>query len=1536
MNKLIQVLLFFFCLSTTFLSARNVNDLVDRKTESVKDSLQNNKINYNESTISSKPVKTFRKFKSLEKFNVPISVKNTVKLNIKDGFQFNTVDSLQNKKWLDMANNVFSTVDKTQNYVDLLSDSSLGELPVAIRPTEISNVKYTVGIAKAVFKSEYTELTAFLKIETARGVLILGGSDIKLSHEGGIIGEAKLNLISQFSFNINNGKAVVVLNGSFEQPATYALIDCSGFKELKIDADLKFSNGLLYPVDENGKEKLGYVEGNFKTVVSDWNDIVVNISLPEFGIKGIKGTTFKFNTAIFDFSDLRNDAAMPQDYLSNHYNEAPELWRGVYINTLDVVLPKAFRKNNSDKRISFGASNLILDGKGVTGKFEGKNILTIDEGSASKWQFSLDRFLLEIETNSLKAGEFEGEFLLPVSKEDRLKYAAIIQPDEYSFRVTNTNEINFDVWSAKVTLTKDSYIEMKVKEDEFRPKANLNGSFDIKSGLKKSSSEDNTVNFRGIVFENMLLQTESPKFSVDYFGYKGNMSLANFPVTVNEIGLRTPSGDRLELVFDFNVNLTSESDGGNGGGAKLAIKAQLEDKDGRDKWRYDGIRLERLFVKMEVSGMELKGAIFIFEDDPTYGTGFAGAVGAKFSVGMNLEVEAKALFGRKEDFRYWFADAQVTLPQGIPIFTAFSINSFGGGFYNHMKMAGMAREKDAAFNHIGASTSGVIYEPYKENGFGLKATVGLITTGSEQLFHGSLEFGISFLKSGGLQEIYFKGEGEMISSLPGDFYEKLQDKLGVISKGNNPILPAYKPEGAMAANVFIKFDFVNDVFHATSELYINFGILKGVGPNGRAGWLDFYVGPDDWHLLIGTPDDPVGVVMDIGILKERNESYFMVGSDIPGNPPLPPEIVANILGIDVSKLDYSRDLNMLEAGKGLAFGSRWSMSTGDLRFLIFFARFDAGLGFDIMLKDYGEARCKGSSEQIGLSGWYANGQAYGYFQGHVGLKFKIFGKRKKITIFRGAAAALMQARLPNPVWVRGYIGGKYHVLGGLIKGKFRFKIELGEKCEIIDGSPLDGIVVIGDMTPKEGTGEVDVFAAPQVAFNMQINKVFEIPDDTGDNRYRILMDKFEVTKDGELIEGEIKWNRYNSLATFYSHEILPPKSQLKAYIQVHFEEYVNGVWEVIKDNGTVSTETKEVNFTTGTAPKKIPPHNIEFMYPVIGQQNFFIKEYDMGYVTLKRGQKYLFDQVPNFKKTTTILSKTGTVLLKDFNYNSAKKQIAFKLPENISTQTEYEIQYKLVPPENNDFDHVINEKYTSQNLESEGNEIEIKSNTLDQIAIKGEERELLKFNFRTSEYKTFDKKMSAVKKTDDLFDHFPYPYGVALTSRITPVEPFDITELQGTLQTGNKPLIVARAILDDSYYKKEIYPLLYEEYPLAGRFSVKRNIDEVSIPPVEGVEPLSWYLTSIENGVSIQKYNDFIPYRYNVTLYYLQDYEDLRYQLITSDLPWERMTQYSDLIVKPFPTMKKGNYKTKLQYVLPGQVKNGGSDIRKYYNPLYE
>ena len=314
MKRKLHVITFLFSLFfSVAIIANTTTDPIKKDSVSTKISTK---------AIKTNSVKTFRNFSSLNKFDKVATAVSKQRFT-EQGFQFNTADSTENKKWLDKATNTFEKVEELGNYIDFLTKDGLGQLPVAIKPVSISNVKYTVGIAKAVFKPTFTELTVFLKVELPstnkeRGdqVLILGASNVKLSHTGGIIGDAKLQLISQFTTNFNQGSILLTLKGDFQNPGTYAIIDCSGFKEMGIDANIKFANGLLHPVDKNGKKKIGYVDADFKTTISDWNDMVVNISLPEFGIKGLEGTTFQLNTAVFDFSDLRNDEATPKAYLN--------------------------------------------------------------------------------------------------------------------------------------------------------------------------------------------------------------------------------------------------------------------------------------------------------------------------------------------------------------------------------------------------------------------------------------------------------------------------------------------------------------------------------------------------------------------------------------------------------------------------------------------------------------------------------------------------------------------------------------------------------------------------------------------------------------------------------------------------------------------------------------------------------------------------------------------------------------------------------------------------------------------------------------------------------------------------------------------------------------------------------------------------------------------------------------------------------------------------------------------------------------------
>ncbi|MEO2053394.1 MAG: hypothetical protein ABGX00_16685, partial [Allomuricauda sp.] len=1125
------------------------------------------------------------------------------------------------EKQRDQAKAVFQKLETTQNYVNLIAPNDLVTLPIGVKK-EIGTIMYTMAISKAIITTEYTQVTAFIHIQIPQSdedgnpiELFFGADNIKISHQGGIYGDANLVLLGDIGIPINGGNGLVGLKGGFMmdtgnvQDLTYVTIDCGGFKELGVSADLLFSRNILEPVDANYEVIPNEnVQGHFQTVVGDWNDILVEIDLPPFQLakpqnvdgSGKAGIIFTIKNAVFDFSDVRNSPSVqfPEGYQQYLVSGNEQLWRGVYINNVQVILPKQFKKRNSDERVTFQASNLLIDGLGVSGIFSADNVLPIDEGDASKWQFSVDHIEAELLANTLVGAGFNGKILLPLTKEATpeevsdtttlnqraLSYEAIIDPvnDEYLLSAKANDAIPFDVFKAKATITANSYVELRVSEKRFRPKAVLHGNLAIKGSNNTSDPNKGTVDFKGITFQNLQLQTVSPYFQVDYMGYNGDVKFANFPVTISDIEF-TSNNTTAALTFNLDVNMMEKGFAGN---TTLSIVGGFNEKDGLHRWRFQKIELNEIFVEADLGSIQISGMIDVKSDDPVYGDGFYGKLGATFN---GIAVDASAWFGKK-DFRYWFVDAYADLSQSItPAYIGpAKVNGFGGGAY--YKMSKKPGEYSAMI------PSGQSYIPNANNGLGFRALIGFALA-NEKAFNGKVGFEMDFNNHFGLNRVMFFGEGHIVKALDFEFGEKFKQKLQGLEENinafgeNNPTMQRLKetnlvnyskvsfPQEGLTFDIGIdahfamEMDFQHSTFHAELEIYVNTpgNFFQGVGPRGRAGWAVFHIEPDEWYLHIGTPEDRIGLKLGLGGFSLQSTSYLMIGEDLPGSPP-PPPIVAEILGVDLAQLDYMRDLNALESGMGFAFGADFSVDTGDMTFLIFYARFQAGLGFDIMIKDYGETACKGSG-QIGIDGWYANGQAYAYLQGELGINIKLMFVRKKIPIIKAGAAVLLQAKLPNPAWFKGYLGGHFNLLGGLVKGRFRFKIELGEECEIVGGAPLGGLKVISDVTPRNGTNETDVFTVPQAAFNMRINHPFELEDDEGVKTYRILLDEYTVTSQGNIINGDLEWNENNDLANFISHDILPPNASLQTKVTVSFQEWRNNGWVTLSQDGKPAKES---------------------------------------------------------------------------------------------------------------------------------------------------------------------------------------------------------------------------------------------------------------------------------------------------------------------------------------------------------------------------
>jgi hypothetical protein len=1490
----------------------------------------------------------------------------TAKLNAAS----NTTDDNKNGEKL-KAMAAFDILDQSGNYTDRFTVASLNNLPMGLSRT-IGNVEYCVVISGYIHKGDYAELTVYGKIVIPRDenqTLFFGAHGIKFVYSGLFFDEVTLMLLGDVTVPVHGEQASLILRGSFDSSTgtgsdlTYMTVNCDGFKELGITADVVFPETLIRKVDANGKPVEGVngrVSGSFHTIVSDWEDILANITLPRFEIVGLDGFIFDIRQAVFDFSYLRNSPVtqFPEKYRNKYLIAGQhEAWQGIYIRTLGITLPEPFAKSDRMERVSFAAENMLLDNNGISGLFSAENILPLNQGNASGWRFSVEHFSLEIETNQLVGASFSGQTGLPVAEKADIRYEGYISHgNEYSLTVKPVNSLAFDLWAATAEIYSNSYITFEVVNNRFRPEAVLNGSLSINAGKNRNADKSIAV-MKGIQFSNLHLTTEAPYISVERLGYSGSVKLGGFPLSVSNISFMAANGTAR---LGFNAKLSFISD-------KNPITAEtginIIGTTASPVWTYRTVEVSDIILDADIAEVfHLYGRLSIIEDDPVYGNGFAGKVDLSVDI-LKLDITTRAMFGNKEEnsgsFRYWFVDGAVEFAPGILIPPAMRINGFGGGASSGMRPQSTVSGSSGLISL--PSGTKATYIPDKNYGLGLKAAV-MFNVVKDELIDGEASFELIFNRHGGLNFAGFYGQVQFLGKLP--VAGKIEESLGktfnniarkeqeflknnktienlITQKQQNPNTAAqtvFEPAAVselrgMYATAGIQYDFTNRSLHANFDLYVNIAnrLLHGIGTGDkqdRAGWVVFHSDPEKWYLHAGTPTNRIGVALNmLGLAEIRTGSYFMVGHDIPASPP-PPQNVANILGKDINALDYMRDLNALGSGTGVAFGSDFSVSTGDLTFLVFYANFGAGLGFDIMLKQY-NAYCEGHPDKkAGIDGWYANGQAYAYLQGELGIKVKLWFIKKNIAIIKGAAAMLLQAKLPNPSWFFGIMGINYNVLGGLIKGNVKFELTLGDKCNFITDKTLEINEIISKMTPDDGSKEVNVFALPQVMFRMTVDKPFEISD-INDNvsTYRIRLTDYAVSyadkSKTQKISGKIEWNTQKDALTFVPDEILPSTSKLKALVNVTFEEMKSGRWATVQNTGM------EITFTTGNAPGYIPESNIQYTYPVIGQRYFHPGETGQAYVQLKIGQAYLFTEDRKTEIRISSGNKSETIPL---TFDVANKCIKFTMPK-LDLNTQYSLEILSREKEQHKIETA--EKRTAKQYGSE-NEVSIRDYSENRQIIETETvSSLLKYDFRTSRFNTFRDKMNGVNKTAALTQGSYTVFSPSLRYGINGGEPFESVELTGTKYTGNKALVSAYATLTDNFYQSKIKPLLYEKYSVKVQYWIlkkvigfSRDVSVYGVPPVRAVVVIPEYLAETERGIFTNNAGTLFPYEYNLFKIYYCDFSDLRNE-IADCIPLYNRKDYAYLLESSFPAVPAGNYETEFRYIFPNG--NTGTSARFLY-----
>jgi hypothetical protein len=1411
-----------------------------------------------------------------------------------------------------VASKIAATFDKIKGenrFVGEFKEGDEASLPMGILK-EINGKTYIIAIDQARFtpRGAFFNIYARLTLPGTSEELSFAAIDVAFT-PGGIAAAAgtKLQLVSTHSIRISD-KVDLVLPGD---KGNYIEWDCSGFKSVNLKGQFEFKRGFLEPLDERETK----VTATFQLNAKDLHNILARVDMTPFTIAGMRDFAFEVKEAVIDMSDIANpESLMLTGNDLAAWDGDANLWKGFYLKELSVLLPTELANDRGERPV-IRASNMTIDDNGVSGKFSAANIIKLGDADAGGWPLSVDYVEVQLQHNRLAGGTLKGDVNVSFLGDAPVRYLAAIETRQddtyYAFALEITEEKKFSCFAGDIYLFPNSQVKIEKYKGRFIPSAVLHGKLDINKGLLKAP---------GISFQDLTLSTQKP------YVHKGTLSLhgsvgfkiGNFQCSLDDLTLGLSSG-QFAIGTHVRMSLMNSEDKGFAATTGVIVLGSVKEEiqtintgkyvveKTRTRWTFDKVKVGDIAINCKTTAFELEGAVSLFDDHPVYGNGFKGKLSFKLPA-LPAKIVAHAMFGAKDDYRYWHVDAFV--PIRIPLASAFSIRRLLGGLSYHMERPA---EMDPYSVPDGPDSTGMknadgllSYVPSREAGLGFLAGATIATEPTATVFNADVMLEIMFSTSGGLRYVQFDGAGYFFANMN-------EGKKGEEAKA--PI----------TAKVYMRFDNTNKSFHASVKTYINiYEIIKGTGPNNLAVEAVMHFDPQEWWMYVGRPSQMMG--LNIAGLATI-QSYFMAGTRVE-DMPLPPPEVTSVL--DIGDGNFMAMENAMSTGRGIGFGAHFKVSVGigkDKGFI--YAYLGVGAGADILLRDYGEARCKGSSDPIGINGWYASGQAYAYLQGRVGVRVKILGKKKEFDILYLAAAALLQAKLPNPAWMRGVIGVKYSILGGLVKGKASIKMEIGSQCEIVSGKEID-IKVINDIQPGDLSSDISVFSAPQVAFNIPVEKSFSMMNNEDVvTTYQIKLDEFKLSdkKTGD-IKGELEWNEGKDAATLNFRDILPPDAELSAAVKVHIEKWTGSSWVALTENGKVDYEVKTVNFRTGSAPGNIPVENIAYSYPVRQQFNFYTKEYNRGYVKLKRGQPYLFTENDNngsWKYYARFETTDGNVINAPMAYDVNKAQLDFEIPDNLAAETIYRLGIVKAPANAVSVNNNVAAQSTTV-VEGE-DETTVTEKTLKGVALAATETSLMEATFRTSKYATFREKMDAASNSMDLLD-IATDYVPVIGKRFDSYETFDRFELSGD---GGKvsPLLFAKASVSGNWLQNKIVPLLYQSYPMDKDVTIEqRDVRLLGSPPLLAVsvfnnDPAPYQLTNeaVNAGMAPGMAGRFrIMYFLSYVSY--QDYHELLSKAVVKYLSGNTgavPASISQLMTTTYPELEPNQqYQVELNYRLPG------------------
>lgn len=1194
------------------------------------------------------------------------------------------------------ARQVLAEVKRIGNFVSQFDGRSLVKLPVGIDKVMSDGTQFTAAIERISLYPTHAELTVFVEVKTAdmSQPLFLAAPDIVFTRRGGIhLGS--LGLLGDFDIPIMEKKgylrfkkAVIVNNDFVSGQGTFASFDCDGLRDFNIDAALAFSRDVVIPMRDSAGVftpiPQGRVQADLEIGGTDGlNNIIASVNIPTpFAQPDKPDIIWRMNTAVFDFSEMRNDSAV-QFPVADHSPDLPHeminAWKGVYIKEFEVTLPGRMFSGSDQGAVSrtISAYDLVIDRHGFSGYVAIRPLLPLSEGNADGWAYSVDSLQVHFYRNRLVGVDFGGVVEIPLfsgsndsipSDTAGIMYHASFDELENAYKFTIANAENREYYSkmlrARVVLAPASTLSIAYSDQNgFDIRAKLYGTLSIDSQMSGDTTSGGSglrLRVPEVTFQDFEIGNKSP--FIHHAGTWGvdsiSVDMGGFNMTVSNLSLDTAANHPgiVDLRFIGSINLGTATNGVSADGGFRIRGEIVTGANGRQKWRYKQFKVDALFIDVNTPNVAFEGYVIFFEDIPQYGKGFQGKMSLQTKKLGETKIEAMGLFGSVNDYRYFFVDIMVRIPSETIILGGIDIRGLGGGVYVNMRQQNINQNipenqndpnntdydpddlasNDAYENFIrsklGVSLSGTKYVPDSTIALGINFAVVIATTGKEEAFNANMMLNFEFARTGGLHKIRLAGYANIMAPISWNGPSCTGVSIKVVMEYSSS--EANNDEGGVftaQANVFVNLDGFKGGMtitpaNANDTLFsrLNAG-ASGCAQLHYAGGIDMLFSRDDWHIWVGVPGRIPNAPFPytpISLLMDLSKGNEQAGGQV--------RVMAQTyFNIGTSILPFpglpSEVEQLVQLGNLLQNESERASGRG-------FA-FGMGLRVDNNVRLLGILSASLRLDvgfDIMLQKYQNitcvnnNDKPLGingwYAAGQAWAYVEGNLKVLGFTVLNAALAAAIQIKGPNPIYGRGAVAGRYSVLGGLKKGQFRFPLQFGYECETEGGgTPSLEYEIISGISPINMATGVPVYQQPVVDFNYPVDKIVQIEEEGETRSYQVRIISFEVRKNGDtLVNGQQVFSNGNYSMTFQPDEMFAPNTQ-----------YVLSVTAGLFQTGVttpIETEVKIDTFATGEALLQIPFDNIDLAWPANGQFNYYQGENVQNMIRLKTGQDYLFPQ----------------------------------------------------------------------------------------------------------------------------------------------------------------------------------------------------------------------------------------------------------------------------------------------------------------------